>query len=798
MLNPPSGPRRREGACRRLLGPCSGALFWALLSSFMAKGQWAITAIHPDPTPVLGAPGAEFVALIAQDAADSCCSLAGFALAWNGHFRELPAGCWPAGTVLVVHRAADSAEFDFGTALSLPLASWPALVNGGGMVVLQNAEGTVVDAMTYSEEALGGGGRPVMRSGIRACGGPLNQHLWSPGMSPFFSPVEQDVTALGSVDGAIELAEARRPERIVARGRGMLEWYLGSSFDPVSMELAKAWVGGGQVALAWPSDSVARMEWDWRISPLESTASDAMPVVIGPLKTCVPGAQPRMFAGHHPRQTAVGDIRAVGVMPDPIPGDPFQSEESFTLFNAGVETVDLGPWSFGGARLRRSKQLSAGGTVQLHASEFEDWPGMSNAGGAMLAFGPEGAHPMALNWAPCDHDLPSHVGSGLGLRRSAAPGSDWHTEGHPQPAEEPVSIVGFGCISDLLRERWVGLDIHLNRYPEHISDRVWRVAGSPDEVMELELQGEPRAIRLTWEGAENQIESPEGVRVQLEGDAWNAGAIVAHCPDLLPASLTPCLRIGELMWDAETDGAEFAELINCGMEPIDLSGLQATTETDPMPGDWRTWVPGSVSLVLNPGEVMAFGPCARWVGQGWPAQGPSRWSVEHWSALNDAEGRLSIRLPSVGPEVLDEVHWNGELQGPWWWSRDGWAWARSGSGPGDWSPARDRGSPGRPQEMLGLGDCAGGVWFESSCEGGLPGIAWSFPEAGGILVIRLVGWPSGALLTRIVLQDLLTQGSWAWNGLLGQGPVPETEQVIWDVQWMGGQCAGRNRWSRAR
>ena len=63
---------------------------------------WIISAVHPDPTPAMGAPEAEYVALNLQgDEGDSCRSAQGLQLKWNGHNRTLASDpCWPVGRML--------------------------------------------------------------------------------------------------------------------------------------------------------------------------------------------------------------------------------------------------------------------------------------------------------------------------------------------------------------------------------------------------------------------------------------------------------------------------------------------------------------------------------------------------------------------------------------------------------------------------------------------------------------------------------------------------------------------------
>ena len=200
---------------RFLLWPTLSMGLCLLLFPSTGSGQWRLTAIHPDPTPALGAPEAEFIALTAVNVADSCASSDGWSLDWNGSPRFCASGCWPSGTTLVAHRESDSMHFDFGSAVSMPMETWPALVNGGGTVLLRNAEGEVLDAMPYSSASLAGGGRPLMRTDTEHCGAAANQHLWEEGTNPYFAPQPQLSQEHPTLFSALE--KARAPERLVPR-----------------------------------------------------------------------------------------------------------------------------------------------------------------------------------------------------------------------------------------------------------------------------------------------------------------------------------------------------------------------------------------------------------------------------------------------------------------------------------------------------------------------------------------------------------------------------------------------------
>ena len=761
------------------------ALLWLAAAPTAAWSQWVISAMHPDPTPPVGAPTAEFVALWAEQGGDSCRTLDGYSLSWNGQERVLPNGCWTAGSLVVAHRAADSAAFDFGMVSSLPLASWPALVNGGSTVVLSDAGGQVVDAMTYSSEDLGPGGRPLMRSNLRACGSSSNLHLWTFGSSPFLDTTHT-VTEVGF--GTEEaLALARSPERLVPRGPGWLHWYIGTSMDPAILSGCSATVGGRTAQAEWPTDSVVELRWSGRPEQWPGPDGPLVHVAVGPLRACRSGSRPMMFTSAFMPVATRGDVEIIGVHPDPVPDDPHLPFESLALHNGGHHPLDLSALSFGGGRLRHRKVLPPGQAVTLESPLFDGWPGMPNDGGSVAITSPSGALIAQAHWSPCDHELEALVGSGLGLVREPAAGSTWHTSGHPEVEAAPPQVVGLGCPSDGAGHP-IGLDVHLDRYVEHWPENDWSVVGVTTRQATGSSAG-PQTLRLTWAGMEVDLAGGTALRLRAHPELEPHDMFV-RCPPLGMSPEPACLRIVELMWDAAGEGGEFVELMNCGTAPLDLAGLQGTTASFPYPSDWMTWVEEEMSLVLQPGEVMAFGECARWYGRGLPERGPARWNVGPWRALNDQSGSLSIRLPSVSAVALDAVEWNDGLEGPWWWQEDGWAWVRSGSGPAEWTPAPDRGSPGR-NAWPWVSSCDGAVTFTT--DGEVPGLAWRLPAAGGTITVDLVGWPSGTLAGHWTLEDVPTEGQWTWSGRGSDGRAVAPGPLMWNVRWRSGPCQGRNR-----
>jgi len=661
------------------------------------------------------------------------------------------------------------------------------------MVLLLDSAGTLRDAMPYEEAQLGGGGRPLMRSDAAHCGGAANQHLWTEGMSPFRQHLPPTAAQSGWSDEAV-LAEAQRPGRLVPRGPGMLDWYLGQTFDPVTARAARAWVGGVPADLQWTSDSVANLTWQMRDEAPGPLLEVASPVSLGPLRGCGPGSAAQMFTGDFIRAPSRGDVQVTGVLPDPVFGDPSRPDEAFALTNVSNRPLDLGPWSFGGARLRRQTILQPDSEVWLAAPQFEEWPGMSNAGGSMPFSLPLGTVVGEMAWDPCDHDMPSHVGSGMGLARSPRPGSDWQTAG-PQAIEneEPLAFKGFGCSHGAGGEI-TGLDLYLNRHIGLLPSLDWTLEGVVGSAELTRLPGRSKVVRLHWEGMHENLAWPAGLSLCAGWGGTEYACTAAQCPVVGVDTPPPCLRVAEMMWNAHAEGAEFVELVNCGMVPLDISGLQASNAATSFPSDWKTWCPSDASLVLLPGDVAAFGICSKWMGNGLPEKGTARWTAENWRALNDREGQLSIRLPASSTEALDHVEWHPGLEGPWWWSEDGWSWVRTGQSAQDWSPSLDRGSPGRRQGLSAANACAQGVSAMANQNGDTWGIQWHLPQAGGMIEVRMVDWPGGELVHRTVLEDALTEGSWTLPTAGQPWPLRSAGQVLCDVRWWAGTCRGRKVW----
>ena len=757
--------------------------------------QWVLTAIHPDPTPPLGAPESEFIAMtaIGAEAADTCVTSDGWSLDWNGVPRLCAEGCWPIGTTLVAYRATDSADFTFENAVPMPLVTWPALVNGGGAVLLRNASGQIIDAMPYASESLGGGGRPVMRSDTRHCGAAANQHLWEPGMNPYHHP--QPHLNPGALEQALSAAleEASTAERLVSRGTGRLDWYLGMVPDPVAMWAAEARVGGLPAMLEWRADSVAHIQWDERLEGMTSLPNQGLPISVGPISGCFDTGQTDHFRTVYWPVRSVGEVSVVGALADPVSTDPRMPHESIAVLNRSGYPIGLGSWSFDGALLRRQTVLPNDSVVWLNSRDFEEWPGMANDGGQMTMTLPHGSTAAGLAWSPCDHDAPGFSGSGVPLFRSGSPGSAWYSAGgHAAEAQEPIAIKGFGCRQD----PWAGqdrLELYLNRYLSQLGKVEWHIDGHAVPAFWNAVPGRPDVVSLWWEGMDAELYADGAFTVSMEHEGVEESHIEVQCPQAWVAGVAPCLRVVELLWNASADGDEFAEVENCGTLPIDLSGLQATTEAVPLPSDWVTWVAAEASLVLAPGQVAAFGRCPKWMAAGFPDSGPARWSADRWAPLSDAGGTLMIRLPPFGPEVLDDVKWGPELEGPWWWTEDGWAWERSGMGAEDWSPAHGRGSPGAPFSPLQGEECGKVEVHQSAASEDLPTMKWALPMAGGTIGLDMVDWPSGALIGRAVFEDVLSVGQWSWTGRAENGRVLPPGDSIWDLKWWVGHCRGRSR-----
>lgn len=296
-----------------------------LQAQTVSAGRWVISALHLDPTPALGAPDCEYIALHAlSDSLEGAgpCRTDGLVLSWNGHERELPDGEWPVGSTVVVHRAADSLMLMGWAPHRIGLSSWPALVNGGTLVSLSDSGGVLVDAVLYDERALAGGGRPLLRQDPWAFGARVNFAAWAAPSNPF-DPVgiPPDVTGLAWTSDAL-LSESGAFDRMLMRGPGHLEWRLPGPVDPRAMMQAEWRVGGVRLPTPlWSSDSVVTVTWPDRIEASPGPHTDeGLPMRLGPVRGCAQGSEPVFLKGRWTALPAVGEVRVVGMLADPLPG----------------------------------------------------------------------------------------------------------------------------------------------------------------------------------------------------------------------------------------------------------------------------------------------------------------------------------------------------------------------------------------------------------------------------------------------------------------------------------------------
>lgn len=767
------------GAC-----PC-------LLGQRTAEKGWIISAVHPDPTPPLGAPDAEYVALHLLGWPGDSASLQGLQLAWNGHERSLDSGAFrPVGSTVVVHRAADSTAFSGWNPLRIPLSSWPALVNGGAVVELRDSSGHVLDALSYSESDLDGGGRPVLRRDPRGCGAPPNLKPWSVGESPFNATGDP---VWGEGDRS-DVHHSATFERVLPRGPGRLEWRLVGAADPVSRTAARAQVGGQPARLAWESDSVVCIEWDGRLSG--SFPASGQPVVrIGPVRGCSPGAPWEHLNQPWLRLRSDGPVEPIRLLADPWPGDSEHPEEFVELVQNADHVVDPSHWDWEGGRLVRRRILEPGSPVRFGPADVQPWPGLRNEGGQWTVFKEWGEPAVSLSWGPCDHSQQATEGQGLPLERDPQRDATWHTEGHPVK-DRPTAMVGHGCLRDWSGQL-SGLVLHANRPVSLMKPRYarWVSGGTPSPWAPLKWSGGgPHEMAVFWDDTLVELlEWPTMQALEWGADTLQPeGVLSITCP-AVPASGQVRVRVEEVLWHATDTAGEFVEVQNHSGFPIDLRGLQATTAgvVVPFPSDWRTWVDPATSLVLLPGEVMAFGQCPRWFAGPHGDAGLKAWPAASWSALPNEDGMLRIRLPSEGLAPMDSIAWRPDLRGPWWWAPEDWAWGR-----GEGSvlyPMPNRASPGRPNSQAVPVCSEDDIGIRVGDEGEWPVVEWSLAEAGHRLSVGVVTWPEGRLLLVHRPDAKAGTGRWVWDGLDASGAPARPGWVLLDVRWNGARCSGRKR-----
>lgn len=751
---------------------------------------WVISGVHADPTPALGAPEAEFVCLRALGPVGiEAPSLSGWTLDWNGHERSLEdVPSVLIGSNVIVHRASDSAAFAGWPGLRIPLSSWPALVNGGAVVELKDSLGKVQDALHYSEDDLAGGGRPMLRLNLRGCGASPNLVAWSTGMSPF-SLVEPS----GSGQGAFgNLDSSAADDRVVPRKLGHIQWRLGVTADPVSRSRLCATVGGEMAEVSWASDSVVDIRWTERLMPAEG-----FPVIrLGPVRGCAPSAPWRFLSQAWEPSLDVGDIAPTRWLADPWPDDPRFPEEFIALTNLSDHAVDPSTWDWSGGQVLRRTPMAPGETRQFGPAEVQPWPGLRNGSGQLEVRLPSGQPVVDVSWTPCEHSRSAFSGQGVPLARSAHPDALWHTEGQPV-GQHPPKVVGYGCKRDWSGQ-WTEVLLHFDRPVGTMARRYARWESLAEPTWHPLVKAGTRSMAMPLpEGVDGTtaLEWPSFRSLEWGSDALEIeGRLGVTCP-IVPLVVPPELRVEEVLWHATDTAGEFVEIANVGAAPVDLAGLQFTTSSAafPLPAEWRTGVGTETSLVIQPGEVMAFGACPRWFARPFANHGDHHWPVDTWPPLGNEGGTFRVRLPSAGWHVLDSLTWTSEQEGPWWWRAEDWAWGRFADG--ELYPMPNRASPGARNGRGGMplpcGQHESRVTLKEIR--GWPEVEWHFAEGGHGLSVAILAWPEGRLLRTHRAAKGNPEGRWVWDGLDLSGQSVRPGQVIVDVRWIQPECVGRRR-----
>ncbi len=155
-----------------------GTFTFSYVKPYQARfGDIIINEILPDPSPSVGLPAAEFAEL--RNNTNEPVSLRSWKFSDTGTTATLPELVLMPGSFIILCARADTAEFkSFGRVIGL--SPWPSQKNSGDNLRLINADGIVIDSVSYADiwfrdtEKRQGGWSLERKAPLSKCEGPFN------------------------------------------------------------------------------------------------------------------------------------------------------------------------------------------------------------------------------------------------------------------------------------------------------------------------------------------------------------------------------------------------------------------------------------------------------------------------------------------------------------------------------------------------------------------------------------------------------------------------------------------------
>ena len=639
-----------------------------------AYKELVINEIFADPTPVVGLPDAEFIELF--NASESYFELENWKLVNTDVERNLLPFLLEPGAYLIICDLDDQVLFeDFGQVMGLE--SFTALSNSGDSLTVLNADGTVVDWVTYSDnwyndpvKAEGGFSLELINP-YAECGGAEN---WSasessnggtPGIQNSIFNDTPDVSPPELTDYAVI-----NPQEI--------ELQFSEAMNQTSLETAiYTWNQGVITANVQVSTDLKSVKLE--MSPALETGVNYKLSIDGPADcegNALTDTSISILIGEIPEY---GELVISEIMADPSPVQTLPDAEYFELVNIGKRAIELSGLSLNDIQFTRNAVLFPGDyLVCVSSDNLVFYPDgyelaemsstyLTNSGRELVLINQLGDELDRVNYSDSWYNDPDKSDGGFSLERKnlteicrdsgnwsasddvngGTPGAvnSVNTEETDQTAPNALSV---------LVENPQNLRIIFNEPLDSTRiDEIQIDIEPPIEVIEvLNIAPEYRSIQLSFQG-ELMPETVYSLTISNYADCTgNLHDGTDHFSFGLPEDGAPGdILINEVLFNPRTGGSDFVEIVNVSQKIVSLQSWRLQNQ------DQVTDVLTEEPVSLLPGKYLVLTRDNQNIFNEYPSSVRSNFlEMDDTPSFGNSSG--SVLLLNSNLEIIDQFDYN--------------------------------------------------------------------------------------------------------------------------------------------
>jgi len=393
------------------------------------------------------------------------------------------------------------------------------------------------------------------------------------------------------------------------------------------------------------------------------------------------------FSYQDTQKPSPGDLLVSEIMANPRDAQGLPELEYLELYNNSETALELSGVQIasGGAPVRLPDYILLPNTYLIlcstsAAADFasfgevlgvSSFPGLSNAGDEVLLLNSNGQTLQSLNYTIDWYEDSERQNGGFSLERiqnelpEDCPGN-WQASQSPNggtpgrlnslagitPEMEPPFLRSAAPIGTM--QITLGFNETLGslmNFPEN-----YRISGGL-EVLEAQITGPQRdSIRLSLNGALQNGQIYQLDLLQAEDCLGNFSDQIQSLPIALAEVAAPGdIRINEILFNPQSGGKDFVELINLSNKVINLKGMELINR-EKTSGNFQTSI--ETDLLLFPDQILALSPDPNDLTRRYPVPMEANISYAFLPSLDASSGNLSLQFDG---RVLDDFSYQDDF-----------------------------------------------------------------------------------------------------------------------------------------